>query len=101
MNITPGRVMLERRQRETDNQCELQVKEAVSETLCVIVLFLFVLFAKSLTFPVITKLMISFDLWRLREAFGFNVLKCSYISSGDTTMIIGALCEHHTDLDLE
>lgn len=28
----------------------------------------------SRTFPVITKLMISFDLWRLREAFGLTVL---------------------------
>lgn len=59
---------------ETDNQCE----ECHCRHVCIIVCF-----AKSLTFPVITKLMISFDLWRLREAIGLRVLKCCYISRGD------------------
>lgn len=30
-------------------------------------------FARSLTFPVVTKLLINVDLWRLREAFGLSV----------------------------
>ncbi len=40
-----------------------------------------VCFAKSLiTFPVITKLMIKFDLWRLREAFGLSVLNADILA---------------------
>ncbi|KAG7224546.1 hypothetical protein INR49_011298 [Caranx melampygus] len=44
---------------------------------------------QSLTFPVTTKVTISFDLWRLREAFGLRGLKCRYISRGDVVKIIG------------
>lgn len=36
----------------------------------------------SLTFPVLTKLMISFDLWRLREAFGLTVLNAVILAAG-------------------
>lgn len=54
----------------------------------------------SRTFPVITKLMISFDLWRLREGLWFNCFKRCYISSGNAATLFEAPCKHYEESHL-